>query len=150
MAILINQSGIPNVGLTRNRMQHKRAVAPLVAEVWLPRPHHDAFDTPINLNGDRLNNTVPNLAWRPRWFAVRFFRQFHLPDHAVNRPIEDMKTGEMFEDSWEAVKKYGLLNHDIIIAMLNNTYVWPTYQRFRLLGSQILERPENADYNRRE
>jgi hypothetical protein len=76
MTLMVNQSGVVNVGLTRSREQHRRAVALLVADAFIPRPIREAFDTPINLNGDRMNNTIDNLVWRPRWFAIKYIQQF--------------------------------------------------------------------------
>lgn len=134
MALLVNQHGVVSVGLTSNRIQHKRSLALLVAEAFIPRlPQHEAFDTPINLNGDRLDNRVVNLMWRPRWFAVKYFQQFKDPARGFVVPIEEVTTGERFANSWEASTKYGLLDREIMIATMNRTYVWPTYQKFRVL-----------------
>jgi len=135
MTLLINQGGVVNVGLTDDYGQHKRAVAPLVASAFLPKipRQRDAFDTPINLDGDRSNNDVNNLMWRPRWFAVKYFQQFNSEPKGYRVPIEDIKTGERFETSWEAATTYGLLDIDIVVAMERNTWVFPTYQKFRIV-----------------
>lgn len=126
-----NQRGIAVVGMMRDGVQHKRSVAVLVADYFVPRlPNREAFDTPINLDGNRMNNQVSNLMWRTRAFAIKFFDQFNSP-HWVTGPIEDIMSGERFHTSWDAVMKYGLLHRDIFLAMRNNTYVWPTYQMFR-------------------
>ena len=138
LVIQVNQTGVPNVGLVKNpgtpdRTQCKRSVALLVASTFLPLHEQESFDTPINLDGDRLNNHVHNLMWRPRWFAVRYFEQFRSSMRwGFYTPIEDQK-GERYENSWEAALKNGLLDQDIYIAALNHTYVWPTYQVFRVL-----------------
>lgn len=135
MALLKNQQGIVNVGMTMNHVQYKRSVALLVATAFLPKQpqQRDAFDTPINLDGDRSNNHVINLMWRPRWFAVKYFRQFHSYQRGFDVPIEEVNTGERFETSWEAAIKYGLLDREILLATLNRTYVWPSYQKFRVI-----------------
>jgi len=135
MALLLNQQGLVNVGLTRRRVQHKRSVALLVATAWIVKhPLHQAtFDTPINLDGNRLNNCVVNLLWRPRWFAVKYNQQFHNDFRGFTTPIEEVNTGERFKDSWDAATRYGLIEKEIFLATLNRTYVWPTYQRFRVL-----------------
>lgn len=131
MTLLQNQHDVVNVGLTQNRVQYKRAVALLVATAFLRPELNEAFDTPINLDGDRTNNCIDNLMWRPRWFVVKYHNQFQYVPRKVIGPIEEMDTGEQFENTWAAVTKYGLLDREILIAMLSYTYVWPTYQRFR-------------------
>lgn len=135
MALLKNQNGIVNVGLTKDLVQYKRSVAILVATSFVPKlpQHRDAFDTPINLDGDRANNQASNLMWRPRWFAVRYFNQFQTNQRGFTVPVEEITTGEQFETSWEAAIKYGLLDREIFVATLNRTYVWPTYQKFRVI-----------------
>lgn len=132
MTLLRNQHGIINVGLTKRKVQYKRSVTCLVANAFVSRPPNDYFDTPINLDGDRGNNNADNLTWRPRWFAVKYIHQFH-PNapRGFTIPVVEISTGERFDTSWEAAIKYGLLDHEIYLASLNRTYVWPTYQRFR-------------------
>lgn len=74
-----------------------------------------------------------NLMWRPRWFAVDYFRQFRHPPRGYTVPIEDIETGEVFSSTWEAALRHGLLELEIVFAMMKNMYVWPTYQMFRLI-----------------
>ncbi len=129
-----NQSGLVQVGLSKDGIQYKRAVARIVAMAFLDPPKHpDIFNTPINLNGDRFDNHPDNLEWRPRWFAVKYHQQFHNGKRGFNSPVMEVHTKEVFPNSWEAAMKYGLLDREIMIATLNRTYVWPTYQEFRLL-----------------
>lgn len=130
LALTLNQLGIVQVGLTKQGKYYKRAVAPLVAHAFIPRKM-GPFDTPINLDGDRTNNFVENLAWRPRWFAVKYHKQFKNP--YLNRnalSVIDTKTGEIFTSEIDACIKYGLLLDDLRHAIHNRTYVWPTYQIF--------------------
>lgn len=128
-----NQSGLVQVGLMQNGKQYHRSVPLLVAKAFIPQPS-GPFDTPVNLDGDRYNNHVDNLMWRPRWFAVKFNQQFREPyENSIEVPIQDLKTNEITENSLECAKRYGLLEKEIVLAILNNTYVWPTYQRFRVV-----------------
>lgn len=127
-----NQHGVAQVGLMLNAVQHKRGVALMVANAFL-KPSLEAFNTPINLDGDRFNNHVDNLMWRPRWFAITYHRQFHNDLRGFTEPIIEIKTKEVFPTSWEAAIKYGLIDREIFVATSNRTYVWPTYQEFRLL-----------------
>lgn len=127
-----SRNGLVQVGLMKDGTQYKRGVALLVANAFLDPPAIPTFDTPINLDGDRTNNHVENLMWRPRWFAIKYHSQFHQERRGFADPIVDVDTGEIFHDSFAAAKKYGLLDREILMATLNRTYVWPTYQRFRL------------------
>lgn len=127
-----NQSGLVQVGLMLNGKQYHRSVPLLVAKAFIPQPS-GPFDTPINLDGDRHNNHVDNLAWRPRWFAIKYNKQFKEPyENHIPEPIEDIKTGEVSEDSLECAKRYGLLENEIVMGILNNITVWPTYQKFKV------------------
>jgi hypothetical protein len=117
----------------RDGIQHHRSVPLLVAKAFLPYVS-GPFDTPINLDGDRLNNHVENLVWRPRWFAIRYNQQFKYPyEQGIDAPIVDMKSGEISANSFECAKRYGLLEKDIVFSIVGRTYVWPTYQQFGVL-----------------
>jgi len=128
-----NQFGVVQVGLMRDGIQYHRSVPLLVARAFISQPF-DAFDTPINLDGNRHNNHVDNLDWRPRWFAIKYNQQFKIPDEdPIDVPVENLKTGEISENSFECAKRYGLLEKDLIFSILNRTYVWPIYQEFRFV-----------------
>lgn len=133
MTLMRNQDGVIHVGLMRDGVQYKRGVALLVAKAFLPPPMPSSFDTPIHLDGDRFNNHAENLMWRPRWFAILYHKQFHNDKRGFRESIIEINTKERFSNSWEAAIKYGLLDREIMIATLNRTYVWPTYQEFRLI-----------------
>lgn len=133
LALSVNQFGVVNVGLWKDHVQRHRSVPRLVAKAFIPRKRN-AFDTPINLDGDRHNNHVDNLTWRPRWFAVKYNRQFREPyAYPILAPIEDVKSGDVFANSFECAIYYGLLEEDLVLSILNHTYVWPTYQEFRII-----------------
>lgn len=133
LALNENQFGVVQVGLMREGIQYHRSVPLLVAKAFLPR---DAapFDTPINLDGDRHNNRVENLTWRPRWFAIKYNQQFRQPyENPIMTRIVDLKTGDVSENSSHCAQRYGLLEQDLVLSILNRTYVWPTYQEFGIL-----------------
>lgn len=133
LSINDNQFGVPQVGLMRDGVQYHRSLPLLVAKAFLA-PESDAFDTPINLDGDRRNNRLENLTWRPRWFAIKYNQQFRYPYlHPIKARIIELKTREVSENSFECAKRYGLLEQDLVLSILNRTYVWPTYQEFGLL-----------------
>lgn len=128
-----NQSGLIQVGLMQDGIQKHRSVPLLVAKAFIPEPP-GPFDTPINLDGDRYNNRVENLMWRPRWFAIKYNQQFRFPrDMVIDKPLEDLETGIVSENSFECSKQYGILEHDLVFSIVNRTYIWPTYQQFRVI-----------------
>ena len=136
LALSENQYGLIQVGLMRNGVQAHRSVPLLVAKAFLPEIP-GPFDTPINLDGNRHNNHISNLAWRPRWFAIKYNRQFKMeyenfPDR-IMAPLVDLKTGEISANSFECARKYGLLEEDLVYSVMNRTYVWPTYQEFGIV-----------------
>lgn len=129
-----NQSGLVCVGMMRDGTQYHRSVPLLVAKVFLPKHKLPAFNTPVNLDGDRYNNDVTNLVWRPRWFVVKYNRQFVYPyPHPITNPVYDLETSEESPNSFECAKRYGLLEEDLVRSILNRTYVFPTYQQFGIV-----------------
>ena len=136
MTLRRNQQGIVYVGLVNDGVQFKRAVAPLVAKTFLDPPP-EAFDTPINRDGDRTNNYAENLIWRPRWFAIKYHQQFDPPPRNVLSPVEDVRTEEVFDTSWVAAMRFGLMHRDLVLAVLGFKEVWPTRQRFRIVYVDI-------------
>lgn len=124
-----NQHDILHVGLYKEKQQHRRSVIVLVANAFLEPPVREAFDTPIQLDGDVYNTSAANLVWRPRWFARQYKRQFR-DGVFYDDPLVEVNTGETFDNYHEAVVKYGLLARDLRISILNRTYVFPTYQVF--------------------
>lgn len=127
----VNQRGIVNVGLTKNRVQYKRSLAILVAEAFLMRPGF-AFDTPINLDGNRRNNRADNLLWRPRWFATKYFQQFQQTSPCFTRKVQSVETGEVFDTSWQAALTMGALDRDIAFSIVSGAIVPIILQHFCL------------------
>lgn len=129
-----NQQGIFIVGMMGDDdKQYKRSVAVLVANAYLDPPASDMFDTPIHINGEREDCSADNLAWRPRWFAIKYHKQFHDDHQGFTVPIRDLKSGVVYPNSWEAALDNGLLEQEIVNATLRRTYVWPTYQEFTVI-----------------
>lgn len=127
-----NTKGLYIVGLMCANRQYKRSLPLIVAREFVPNTRAE-FDTPINLNGDRADNTYTNLAWRPLWFARKYGAQFKHGDYepSFDRPIEDIETGEVYKNSKHAAIVNGLLDYEIFVSMVNNTYVIPSGQIFR-------------------
>lgn len=118
--------------MDESRMQRKRSLPLLVADAFVPRIEgRDDFDTPIHLDGDPDNMHYLNLAWRPLWFARKYKQQFARDTPAYPYAIEDVETRVFYKDSREAAIIHGLLEQEIRLSMINNTYVFPSGQIFR-------------------
>jgi hypothetical protein len=132
MALTQNQHGVVNVGMTKQGVQYKRGVALLVATAFIERMD-GPFDTPINVDGNRSNCHYTNLMWRPRWFAIKYHAQFMKKTLHIKSPIIEINTRERFHNSHEAILCYGLLEEELVMAVHNKTFVFPTYQVFELV-----------------
>lgn len=133
-----NQQGISMVNFSINHRQHVRSVALLVAQHFLSRdgvPIH--FDTPIHLDGNKQHCSVNNLAWRPRWFAVKYHQQFSKEErqnrYGFQKYLRCVDTGEIFPNSWQAAIQYGMLDFDIFLRTLNGETVFPQNYKFEEL-----------------
>lgn len=129
-------NGMPYVSLRKPRdlTTYQRSLALVVARAFIPQPS-EVFDTPINLDGDRWYCAVENLMWRPRWFAVRYNKQFTqtLDLRPIRGPVREVDTGEEFLNTFVAAQRFGLLEWDLVQAIENNTLTWPTYQKFEYI-----------------
>lgn len=129
-----NQYGVPYVGLMRGWQQCSRSLPRLVAQAFLDKPN-EIFDTPVQIDGDRSNCHVDNLMWRPRWYAVLYNRQFdgERYDHPIDVAIRAIGDDEeVFPNSLVAACRFGLLEREVVMSVLNQTPAWPTYQYFEL------------------
>lgn len=130
-----NANGNAIVGLRLDNTQYKRSVSLLVATTFIMARPHESFDTPVNLDGDKCNNVVENLVWRPRWFAMNYHQQFKVGPSGFNRPVEEINTNQVFGSAWLAAITCGVMERDVIGSVLNEcAEVWPTGQRFRLIN----------------
>lgn len=125
-----NHQGIATVGLFANGVHTTRSVSLLVADAFLPRPN-DIFNSPINLDGDRMHCHVDNLLWRPRWYAVLYHRQFRSDEFFDSDPeLEVVETGERYRGFVEPCVTYGIRYIDIILSYTNNKPTFPTGQHY--------------------
>lgn len=113
--------------------QHKRSVSLLVANTFLKVKPNEYFDTPINKDGDKYNNHVLNLTWRPLWFARKYVQQFPNGIAGYTRAIEELDTLERFENPLMAAVQFGLLEMEIVASLSTYAPVFPTNQRFRAI-----------------
>lgn len=128
-----NYQGIAKVTISNEGRLYTKAIGVLVATAFL-KPARDIFNTVISLDGNRMNCHVENLMWRPRWFAIRYHRQFFEATFCLSTmATELMDTGEIFNNLKEPAMKYGLLARDIAHSSVNEGRVFPTGQQFRRL-----------------
>lgn len=139
----LNQAGIRIVTLMRDGARITKSVALMVATAFLDHGDFppEIFDTPIHLNGNKGDCRVENLAWRPRWFAVSYHKQFTRGyEHTrvlLSKPIMIVQTEEVFERSWDAAVKYGLINMDIVKALQNEERCFPFGFTFELVRDPL-------------
>jgi len=139
---ILAQTVVPRgvyVTMSFERFHFNRMVSRLVAEAFLPSPDPydpEIFNTPINLDGDRRNNRIENLAWRPRWFAGKYHAQFRR-DWTDGPKIMEVVTGDRFTSVLEAAMAHGLLAHEVFLEAMNHGVygfddygVWPYYKHF--------------------
>lgn len=119
----------PYVGLSVHRRQVKRGLALLICSTFVPRPKREDWDTPIHLDGDVMNCRVNNLQWRPRWFALKHTEQFRLR-LVETEAIRNINTGAIYENAWSVVFSHGVLYNDVIMSIVNKTWVFPLMQYF--------------------
>lgn len=132
----INAQGIVMIAFFEGGRQNVRSLPLVVANHFLSRDDvPEIFNTPIHLNGDKTDCRVSNLMWRPRWFAVKYHKQFEYEDfgkHAFKQPIQLMETGEVYENTWDAAMELGLIEVDIVVDTLNGNPTFPDWYHFEL------------------
>lgn len=127
------QEGAVKITLFREGRAYTKSLSLLVAKAWLYNDHDpEIFDTPIHLDNDPTNNHVDNLAWRPRWFAVKYQRQYWNEEYRYARTrVEDVKTGEVFDSLLAVCQRYGFLYMDVIKSCTRGETVFPSWKEFR-------------------
>jgi hypothetical protein len=108
---------------------YNRSLARVVAETFVDRPRQ-SFNTPIYIDGDKTNCRASNLAWRPKWFAMRYREQFRLKLPDYPNPVRNIYTGTVYPTVWDVVFDRGVLYNDVVLSIYNKTYVFPLYQSF--------------------
>lgn len=128
----LTPDGQTKITLYRHGVAYTRSLALLVAKAhvyndWDP----EIFNTPIHLNNDLADNRAVNLAWRPRWFALKYQRQYWNEEYRFERiAIRDRKTGERYGSLREVCQKYGLLYVDVLNSCTRNEPCFPVWREF--------------------
>lgn len=114
-----------SVGMYRDGYQYRRSVKGLVARAFVPG-EDDVNDTPILLDGDRENLRATNIAWRPRWFALKYVRQITNPyQWQFSGPILDVTHRIEYQNIMEAAIINGELCTDIRRSIIEGRRVFP-------------------------
>lgn len=131
----LTREGAVKITLYRDGRPHTRSLALLVARAHLYNDHDpDIFDTPIHLDNDLCNNHVSNLAWRPRWFAVKYQHQYWNVEYRTSRTsVVEVKREIFFETIMAACQEYGLLFVDVLESCNKGTTVFPTWKTFQFV-----------------
>lgn len=129
-----NQHGHLKVNLPSEGGKIKtRQVNHIVAEAFLPEPIREDFISLIHKDGVKTNCNTTNLLWRPRYFSIRYHMQFDTVIWKESHiKIMDVKSGVVYERAQEAAMEFGLVLAEILTSASALTFVWPTYQQFRL------------------
>lgn len=129
----MNQYGIVKISLYQGDRLITRSVAVMVAEAFVPGKT-DLFNTPIHLDGDRQNCRADNLMWRPRWFAVRYHRQFDVEEfHDSSVELVELTTGKTYGNVKEACIDLGLYYNDVYRSYVHGEVVGLTGHEFALM-----------------
>jgi len=131
----LTPQGILYVPLYGSDQGTTRSIKVLVAKAFLDHEGFDPkiFDTPINKDGDKTNNRVDNLAWRPRWFAVKYSRQFLTPHvNAHVGPVYDVTNNQVYDNVYIVATTFGLLMRHVYRSTYAETPVFPTEQIFSI------------------
>lgn len=128
------QYGMMTVAMMLDGRQYRRSIATLVAQAFLPPPPREDFNTPIHLDGDRKNCRADNLAWRPRWFAIAYHQEKRSTYYDKwTRDFRLEQTGEVFDNIRVPSQKYGLLERDIHLSLVNGGYAAPHGYSFEFI-----------------
>lgn len=133
----ITKEGTVKVKLSCEGQQHTKSLKVLVGNAFV-KGRTELFDTIIHLDGDVTNNEISNLAWRPRWFAWKYRRQLDRIDYyrqVEPGPIMDVKTRFVYKGGIvDAGLTNGLLFSEILMSLMDQTPVFPTWQIFGVVN----------------
>jgi hypothetical protein len=123
--LVLNQTkmkgGGLKVGLSKDGKQYSRSVKNLVAQAFV-EGRSVRFNTAICLDGNPDNVAADNLAWRPRYHAWDYSRQFtnfetYWDDYRrsiqLKGPVRNVTTGEIHATIYDAAIANGMLFRDI-------------------------------------
>jgi hypothetical protein len=135
MSLNKTMQGDLKVTLSDGGERSTRSVRVLVAEAFVEKPyymttfHKSAIpDTVIVLDGNQEHVSAYNLAWRPRWFANQYARQFKVdiyPPEYYDRAVQNIATGAIYSSVIRAAQTEGLLYHDVYRSACSRKAIYP-------------------------
>lgn len=130
----MNNRGLLFVQPVLDQIQYSRGLALIVAQAFVNK-EREHFDTVIHKDGDRTNCAAYNLAWRPRWFAIKYHKQFDIDGRILSclLPIRNCNTMEEFANGEEACLKYGMHGGELSVGIANSTPVFPYFHRYEII-----------------
>lgn len=120
------ENGEPAVSFRISGRLVRKQVTTLMAATWMAPHEYARFDTPMHLDGDRQNCHVDNLMFRPRWFVRRYHREClenQFPQW--DRPFKIVEWDQTFQTPWECARRHGFLQGDIMLAVMNQGFLFP-------------------------
>lgn len=136
--------GAVKVGLNdHDNIQRTRSVKTLVAEAFVDG-RNATFNTPVHRDGNQENNHADNLCWRPRWFALKWTREFNqdLPsgefEHYYYEPIFEINQRQYYDHVAHAAQATCCLHWDIFKSVNRLERVFPDGLRFRFVTDNRL------------
>ena len=121
--------GSMGVKLQIGGKQSQQLVRRIVADAYCPKPTENS-DSVIQKDYVKSNCAASNLAWRPRWFAWRYYRQSQEPikqDWQI-RPIRNRITNVLHANVVDAGLYDGTLWFDIYRSAQQRTWAFPGMQ----------------------
>lgn len=137
------QAGQVKVGLVgEDGKQKSRSVKVLVAEAFVDGKSA-TYDTPINLDGNPENNNASNIKWRPRWFALRWMRQYtEIANGEYEfyfvKPVYCINQKEYYDHMHHAAVVNGTLPWEVFLSVHNIQRTWPDGLQFRFVEDHRL------------
>lgn len=114
-----NQQGHISVALYRDGQPHRRSVAKVVADAFLPQPLNRHYNSILHLNNDRTDNRASNLMWRPKWFVIEYHKQFrNMTTQELYTPVVLSESKEEFTLE-EFCRDFGALPEYVFVTVNN-------------------------------
>lgn len=130
---VVTKDGTAKVNLYKDGKQCTRSLKVLLGNEFV-KGKTKVFNTIIHLDGDVSNNEISNLAWRPRWFALKYRWQMSELEYYKKTKVGaiiDVRSGLVYEGGIvHAGLTNGLLFSEILLSLGDQTPVFPTWQIF--------------------
>ncbi len=132
LGVYDNGGGYLQVVMRKEGRNAARAVHRLVANAFHGEEPRDYI--PVHIDGDKTNNTIENLTWKPRWFSMKQNKQKRQEYPKDSRKIHMHKTNQIFDNALECAEAIGGLEEMVLIAAqsANTRYMGSDFSFIRL------------------